>query len=262
MATPSFLTLPARSSAPRTAGLTHVLDPGVGPAAAADLLAGAAAFVDIWKTGWGTAYVDPRVAEKLAVLARHGVGSCLGGTLLEIAWAQGVAEECLAWAHLVGFRHVEVSRGTVPMTVADKRELVRRAADRFAVITEVGAKDPDQQHTLDQWRDEAAADREAGARLVVAEGRQSGTVGIFDAAGEVREDVVGALVEAVGPEHLVFEAPRSAQQAWFVRRFGPDVNIGNVALDDVLGLETLRLGLRSDTASSTVGAAVWDELAR
>jgi phosphosulfolactate synthase len=262
MATPNFLTLPARTSAPRTTGLTHVLDPGVGPAAAADLLAGAGACVDIWKTGWGTAYVDPRVAEKLAVLARHGVGSCLGGTLLEIAWAQGVAEECLAWAHLVGFRHVEVSRGTVPMTVADKRELVRRAADRFAVITEVGAKDPDQQHTLDQWRDEAAADREAGARLVVAEGRQSGTVGIFDAAGEVREDVVGALVEAVGPEHLVFEAPRSAQQAWFVRRFGPDVNIGNVALDDVLGLETLRLGLRSDTASSTVGAAVWDELAR
>jgi phosphosulfolactate synthase len=262
MATPSFLTLPDRQSAPRAAGLTHVLDPGVSPAAANDLLAGAGAFVDIWKTGWGTAYVDPRLPEKIAVLEQHGVASCLGGTMLEIAWAQGVADACLVWAHAVGFRHVEVSRGTVPMTVDDKRALVRRAADRFAVITEVGAKDPDQQHTLDQWRDEAAADREAGAHLVVAEGRQSGTVGIFDAGGQVREDVVDALVDAVGPAHLVFEAPRTHQQAWFVRRLGPDVNIGNVALDDVLGLEALRLGLRSDTASSTVGAAISAELAR
>lgn len=262
MATPSFLTLPDRSSAPRTTGLTHVLDPGVSPAAAADLLAGAGAFVDIWKTGWGTAYVDLRIAEKIAVLAEHGVASCLGGTLLEIAWAQGVAAQCLAWAHGVGFRHVEVSRGTVPMTVADKRALVERAADRFAVVTEVGAKDPDQQHTLEQWRDEAAADRAAGAHLVVAEGRQSGTVGIFDADGGVREDVVDALVDAVGPEHLVFEAPRAHQQAWFVRRFGPDVNLGNIALDDVLGLETLRLGLRSDTAEATVGAAISAELSR
>jgi phosphosulfolactate synthase len=262
MATPTFLTLPARSPRPRTAGLTHVLDPGVSPGTAADLLAGTAEFVDIWKTGWGTAYVDPRLEQKLAVLAEHGVASCLGGTMLEIAWAQGASEECLAWAHRVGFHHVEVSRGTVPMTVADKHELVRRAADRFAVITEVGAKDPDQQHTLDQWRDEAATDREAGAHLVVAEGRQSGTVGIFDAGGDVREDVVEALVGAVGSEHVVFEAPRTGQQAWFVSRFGPDVNLGNIALDDVLGLETLRLGLRSDTAAATVPAAISAELSR
>jgi phosphosulfolactate synthase len=148
------------------------------------------------------------------------------------------------------------------MTVADKHALVRRAAADFVVITEVGVKDPEQQHTLEQWRDEAGADREAGAHLVVAEGRQSGTVGIFDASGAVREDVVDALLEAVDPGHVVFEAPRTDQQAWFVRRFGPDVNLGNVALDDVLGLETLRLGLRSDTAEATVGAAISAELAR
>ena len=110
MATPSFLTLPPRSSAPRTVGLTHVLDPGVGPAAAADLLAAAGAFVDIWKTGWGTAYVDPRIAEKIAVLDEHGVGSCLGGTLLEIAWAQGVAEQ---FAHQVVVVHQQDVQGVV-----------------------------------------------------------------------------------------------------------------------------------------------------
>ena len=262
MVGPDFLSLPTRAGKPRTAGLTHVLDTGVTPAAAADLLGTGGALVDIWKTGWGTAYVDPGITEKLAALARHDVASCLGGTLLEIAWAQGAAEACLAWARTVGFTHVEVSRGTVPMTPGEKHELVRRAADRFVVLTEVGVKDPDQQHTLDQWRDEAAADRSAGAALVVTEGRQSGTVGIFEPDGSVREDVVDAVVGVVGLGHVVFEAPRAAQQAWFVRRFGPDVNLGNVALGEILSVETLRLGLRSDTAAVTVPGTVAAELAR
>ncbi len=262
MGTPSFLTLPARRPKPRNVGLTHVLDTGVSPAVAADVLAGNGAHVDIWKTGWGTAYIDARLGAKLAVLARQGVASCLGGTLLEIAWAQGAAEGCLAWAHEAGFSHVEVSRGTVAMTVADKHDLVRRASDRFVVLTEVGVKDQEQQHTLAQWGDEAGSDREAGAELVVAEGRQSGTVGIFDADGGVREDVVDVVVGAVGPDRVVFEAPRTHQQAWFIRRFGPDVNLGNIALDEVASLETLRLGLRSDTAAGTVPAAIAAELAR
>jgi phosphosulfolactate synthase len=262
MAPPGFLALPPRPAKPRATGLTHVLDPGVTPAVAADLLRTGGHVVDIWKTGWGTAYVDPRLAEKLAVLTRHDVASCLGGTLLEIAWAQGAAEECLAWAQEAGFTHVEVSRGTVPMTPGDKHELVRRAADRFVVVTEVGVKDPDQQHTLDQWRDEAAADRAAGAAFVVTEGRQSGTVGIFEPDGTVREDVVDAVVDAVGLDRVVFEAPRAAQQAWFVRRFGAEVNLSNVALGEILSVETLRLGLRSDTAAVTVTGTVAAELAR
>lgn len=243
----SFLTLPSRPPKPRSSGLTHVLDTGVTPAVAADLLGGTAPYVDIWKTGWGTAYLDGRIADKLAVLADHDVASCLGGTLLEIAWAQGAAEACLAWADEAGFTHVEVSRGTVPMALDAKHELVRRAADRFVVVTEVGAKDPAQQHTLAQWGDEAGQDRAAGAALVVAEGRQSGTVGIYDGDGTVREDVVDEIVDAVGLDRIVFEAPRAGQQAWFVRRFGPGVNLGNVALDEILSVETLRLGLRSDT---------------
>ena len=248
----NFLTLPFRPPKPRAVGLTHVLDTGVTAPSATDLLGGTAAFVDIWKTGWGTAYVDGRIAEKLAVLAGHDVASCLGGTLLEISWAQGAAEECLAWAHAAGFTHVEVSRGTVPMPMAAKEELVRRASDRFVVLTEVGAKDPAVRHTPAQWGDEAGKDRAAGAALVVAEGRQSGTVGIYDADGTVREDVLDEIVGAVGLDRVVFEAPRASQQAWFVRRFGPGVNLGNVALDEILSVETLRLGLRSDTAGVTV----------
>jgi phosphosulfolactate synthase len=247
---PGFLELPDRPAKPRRIGLTHVLDPGAGRAATADLLDSAAAHIDIWKVGWGTAYVDTALPAKLAMLATHAVASCLGGTLLEIAWAQGRATACLDWAEAAGFSHVEVSRGTVEMELRAKRELIRTAARRgFTVLAEVGSKAPGEQHAARQWPAECRADLEAGAALVVTEGRQSGTVGTFDAAGRVRPDVVEAVVATVGVERVLFEAPRADQQAWFIRRFGPAVNLGNVALADVLSVETLRLGLRSDTAA-------------
>ncbi|MHA6796228.1 phosphosulfolactate synthase [Pseudonocardia bannensis] len=245
----SFLDLPRRSAKPRAIGLTHVLDPGAGRGATADLLESAAAHIDIWKVGWGTAYVDTALEAKLALLARHDIAVCLGGTLLEIAWAQGRAGECLDWARDAGFRHVEVSRGTVAMSLAEKRALVTRASRDFTVLAEVGAKSPGEQLAARHWPAECRSDLDAGASLVVTEGRQSGNVGTFDDAGRVRPDVVEAVVSAIGVERVVFEAPRAAQQAWFIRRFGPDVNLGNVALSDALSVETLRLGLRSDTAA-------------
>ena len=247
---PGFLDLPDRPPKPRRTGLTHVLDPGAGRLAAADLLDSAAAHIDIWKVGWGTAYVDTALGAKLELLAEHAIAACLGGTLLEIAWAQGRAAECLGWARDTGFSHVEVSRGTVAMDMRDKRELIRAAARcGFTVLAEVGMKAPGEQLAARQWPAECRADLEAGAALVVTEGRQSGTVGTFDAAGRVRPDVVEAVVAGVGVERVVFEAPHAAQQAWFIRRFGPAVSLGNVALADVLSVETLRLGLRSDTAA-------------
>ncbi|WP_232663342.1 phosphosulfolactate synthase [Pseudonocardia sp. TRM90224] len=246
---PAFLDLPDREAKPRRAGLTHVIDPGAGRLATADVLDSVAAHVDIWKVGWGTAYVDPTLVSKLQLLAANDIASCLGGTLLEIAWAQDRAEQCLEWAREVGFTHVEVSRGTVAMGLRDKHELIRRAAADFTVLAEVGTKAPGEQLAARHWPAECRADLEAGASLVVTEGRQSGTVGTFDASGRVRPDVVEAVAAAVGVERVVFEAPQAGQQAWFIRRFGPSVNLGNVALGDVLSVETLRLGLRSDTAA-------------
>jgi len=244
---PGFLDLPYRSAKPRADGLTHVLDKGVAPAAAAAVLDAAGDFVDIWKIGWGIAYVDAGLAAKLDLLAAHDVGACLGGTLLELAWRQGKAAECLAWAADAGFVRVEVSRGTVDMTLAEKRALIEQAARRFLVLSEVGSKDPDGVADPAEWACEAAADRDAGAALVVAEGRESGTVGIFERTGSVRAEMVDALTGAVGLSRVLFEAPRKEQQAWFVREFGPGVNLGNIPLDEAVPLETLRLGLRSDT---------------
>ena len=245
---PNFLDLPARQGKPRTTGLTHVLDKGLPAPQVRALLEAAGEFIDIWKFGWGTAYLDRELDDKLALLARHDVRACLGGTLLEIAWSQDRVEECLAWAAEAGVPLVEVSRGVMPMPLADKACLIARAARSFTVITEVGFKDPAQQLDPGQWKDEVSHDFAAGAWLVITEGRESGTVGTYDANGEMIEEIIDAVVGVAGHARILFEAPRRHQQAWCISRFGSDVNLGNIALDDVVNLEALRLGLRADTA--------------
>ena len=244
---PDFLALPSRTAKPRRSGITHVLDSGLPVADVAALLEVSGPYVDVWKLGWGTAYLDPGLAEKLAVLDAHGVLACTGGTLLEVAWQQGAVEACLDWAAAAGFPCVEVSRGVATMSPDQKRALVEAAADRFIVLAEVGAKDPGAAVAPAAWAREAADDLDAGATWIVTEGRESGTVGLFEPDGSVRADVVEAVVDAVGVGTTVFEAPRKEQQAWLVRRFGADVNLANVLPADALGLEALRLGLRADT---------------
>jgi phosphosulfolactate synthase len=248
---PSFLSLPERSTKPRKVGITHVLDKGVNAAATESMLAAAAGHIDIWKFGWGTAYVDIELGAKLKLLRSADVLTCLGGTLLEIAWSQGKERECLAWAKQAGFDTVEVSRGVARMTPSEKRELLRRAGESFVVLSEVGNKDPDKPLTADEWTEEIAGDVDAGARWVITEGRESGTVGLYRPDGTVREDIVAAALRGAGVERVLFEAPRKDQQAWLIRAFGPDVNLANIAWDEVLAVETLRLGLRADTCDRT-----------
>lgn len=244
---PAFLSLPERSSKPRDVGLTHVLDKGQTVQSTQSVLTTSAPLIDVWKFGWGTAYIDTALTEKLALLRSEGIRTCLGGTLLEISWAQGKAQECLDWAAEVGFNAVEVSRGVAPMTVSDKRELLCRAAESFEVLSEVGSKDPNEVLTPGEWTSEVAGDLAAGARWVITEGRESGTVGIYREDGSIREDVVAAAVRGGGIDRILFEAPRKDQQAWLIRTFGPDVNLANIACNEALAVETLRLGLRADT---------------
>lgn len=247
---PAFLSLPARSAKPRTAGLTHVLDKSMHLNDLVGFIDSAGDFIDIWKFGWGTGYIDPVIGKKVEALCGHGIRACLGGTLLEVAWAQGKEDDYLAWAADLGLPCVEVSNGALDVPVAEKRRLIGKAAKDFLVLSEVGSKDPSAPVSPTEWAQQAAGDVAAGATWVLGEGRESGSVGLYTPQGEVREEVVDALVSAVGAGALIFEAPRRSQQAWFVRRFGPDVNLGNVIPAEVPGLETLRLGLRADTIGS------------
>jgi len=203
--------------------------------------------VDIVKLGWGTALVSANLKPKLARFAEHEIPVVLGGTLTEVAIRQRRVDGLVAWLRELGLRHVEISDGTITLEPEVKRELIERLSREFVVLAEVGSKDTDFIMAPYIWVEQIERDLAAGAWKVIAEARESGTAGIYRANGEVRTGLIDEIAHAVDPELLIFDAPLQKQQVWLLTRFGTECNLGNIAPADVLSLETLRLGLRSDT---------------
>ena len=203
--------------------------------------------VDIVKLGWGTALVSANLKPKLERYASHGIPVVLGGTLTEIAIRQGRVDGLVAWLRELGLRHVEISDGTITLEADVKRELIERLSREFVVLAEVGNKDADFIMAPYIWVEQIERDLAAGAWKVIAEARESGTAGIYRANGEVRTGLIDEIAHAVDTDRLIFDAPLQQQQVWLLKRFGTECSLGNIAPADVLSLETLRLGLRSDT---------------
>ena len=245
---PTFLKLPARAAKPRSRGITHVLDSGLTPDATRAFLEQSGHLVDIVKVGWGIGYIDPTMSARVAICAEHGCPVSLGGTLLEVAALQDRVSELRDWAFSIGVTHVEVSNGLRALPESRKHALVNELAADFVVLAETGAKEGNYPPTPAEWAEEMGRDLEAGATWLIAEGRESGTVGLYNADCRVREDLVSAIVDWIPQDRVIFEAPAKSQQTWFIRQLGADVNVGNIAPASVLSLETLRLGLRADTA--------------
>ena len=245
-----FLAVPERSCKPRERGITHVIDRGLSIAQVDGLMETVGEYVDIVKLGWGTALVTANLKPKLERYAAHGVPVVLGGTLTEIAIKQGRVEGLVAWLRELGLRHVEISDGTIAIEAETKAHLIRTLAAHFTVLSEVGSKDADFIMAPYVWVEQIERDLDAGAWKVIAEARESGTAGIYRADGEVRTGLIDEIVHAIDAEKIVFEAPRREQQVWLLKHLGNECNLGNIAPDDVLSLETLRLGLRSDTVES------------
>ena len=254
-----LLELPERSAKPRDQGLTHVLDRGLSVSAVDALAEVAGDYVDIVKLGWGTALVTGNLEAKLARYRAHGIPVVLGGTLMEIAIAQERLDPVLSWISRLGLEHVEISDGTITMHHDEKLELIERLTHDFTVMSEVGSKDDTKIMAPYRWVELIQRELEAGAWRVIAEARESGTSGIYRHDGEVRMGLIDEIVHAVPPGSLLFEAPRKDQQVWFIRRLGSDVNLGNIVPDDVLSLETMRLGLRSETALGAIGGVAEGE---
>jgi phosphosulfolactate synthase len=242
-----FLDLPERSAKPRESGLTHVLDRGLAVREVDDLIEVCGAAVDLVKLGWGTALATGNLREKLDRYRAHDIPVVLGGTLTELAIRQGRVDGLIAYLDELGLDHVEVSDGTIVLDHEDKLDLIRRLARRYRVLSEVGSKDNERIMAPYRWVEQIESELEAGAWKVIAEARESGTAGIFRPDGEVRMGLIDEIAHAIAHERVLFEAPLKDQQVWFLRRFGPEVNLGNIPPSDVLSLETLRLGLRSDT---------------
>ena len=240
--------LPERSAKPRAHGLTHVLDKGLSVREVDDLIEVCGDFIDIVKLGWGTAVVTGNLEAKLERYSVHGIPVVLGGTLTEIAIRDGKVDEMTAWMRDLGLEHVEVSDGSIVLDQDRKLALIERlAGEGFIVFSEVGSKDSEEIMAPYRWVELIENELQAGAWKVITEARETGTAGIYRPDGEVRMGLIDEIAHAIDPDRLLFEAPQRDQQVWFLRRFGPDVSLGNITPDDVLSLETLRLGLRSDT---------------
>jgi phosphosulfolactate synthase len=229
----------------RDGGLTHVIDKGLGPRAWEDVLETSGDYIDIVKLGWGTAYVTPNLQRKLEVL--RGKPVVIGGTFFEAVYAQGKLDDYKRWLTELGLTHVELSDGVIDLPRERKLELIADFARDFTVLSEVGSKDAEAVFAPYQWVEWIKGELEAGAWKVITEGREGGTAGIYRPTGEMRTGLVDEIVHEVELDSLLFEAPTKASQAWFVKQFGPAVNLGNIPPEEVIPLETLRLGLRADT---------------
>jgi phosphosulfolactate synthase len=253
-----LLNLPERAAKPRQQGLTHVLDRGLSVAEVDGLAEVAGDYIDIVKLGWGTSVATGNLEAKLKRYREFGMTPMFGGTLTELAIAQNRLDALVAWMHELELEHIEISDGTITIEHERKVELIERLAKEFIVLSEVGSKDNTRIMAPFRWVEQIQTELDAGAWKVIAEARESGSVGIFRHDGEVRMGLIDEIVHAIPQEKIVFEAPRRDQQVWFVRRFGPDVNLGNIIPEEVLSLETIRVGLRSDTAVADMDAAGGD----
>jgi phosphosulfolactate synthase len=222
-----------------------VIDKGLGPRSWEDVLETSGDFIDIVKLGWGTAYITRNLRAKLDVLSGKAV--VIGGTFFEVVFVQDKLDGYKRWLQGLGLTHVEISDGVIELPRERKLELIEEFARDFIVLSEVGSKDADVEFTPDEWTKWLREELDAGAWKVITEAREGGTAGIFSKSGDMRTELVGEIADAVPLEDVVFEAPTKSAQAWFVKRFGPAVNLGNIPPEEVIPLETLRRGLRGDT---------------
>ena len=239
--------LPERSEKPREAGLTMVMDKGLSLRQAEDLLEVAIDHIDIIKLGWATSAVTANLEKKLAMYREAGMPYYFGGTLFEAFYIRNQVDDYRKTLDKYGARHMEVSDGSIDISTEDKRKMISLFAKDFTVLSEVGSKNPSVILKPSQWIEMIQGELDAGSWKVIAEARESGTVGMFNQDGGVRGDLIDVILETIPSEKILWEAPQKSQQVWFIKLLGTNVNLGNIAPVDAIPLETLRLGLRGDT---------------
>jgi phosphosulfolactate synthase len=239
--------LPDRSEKPRKSGLTMVMDKGLSANEAENMLSSSSHLIDFVKLGFGTSAITGGLEKKLDVYRSAGIHVYLGGTLFEAFVIRGMFEDYIKLADKLKLDTVEVSDGSMRMDHGQKCDYILELSKNFTVISEVGSKDASVHLDNKVWIGEMQAELNAGAFKVIAEARESGTVGIFDAAGKAETDLIDEIINHVPVDSIIWETPLKTQQVWFINKFGANVNLGNIASNEIIALETLRLGLRGDT---------------
>ena len=247
----SFLEMPDRSVKPRSEGMTMCLDQGMGLDYIKDLLPMCSDYIDLWKLGWATTQLQSSdlVKEKIDILRSHNISVSNGGTLLELSEHQGKAEQLFDELVNLGCDSTEISSGSLAIDSDRVVNLISSAKSRnLRVFCEVGKKLPEKDFGAGEYNRLMRKYLDAGAEKVILEARESGaSVGVMDDNGNPKELKLKEVLEGINPSKVIFESPRKSQQVFFLKKFGPETNLGNIHPTDAISVETLRRGLRGDT---------------
>ncbi|NUM31005.1 MAG: phosphosulfolactate synthase [Bacteroidetes bacterium] len=239
--------IPRRTAKPREKGLTMVMDKGLSLREVEDFLSVASSYTDLVKLGFGTSYVTPNLKEKIKLYQQAEIPVYFGGTLFEAFVIRGQLDEYIKILEKYKLTHCEISDGSIEITQEQKCKYIKQLSKYVTVLSEVGSKDAEKIIPPYKWIEMMQAEIDAGVWKVIAEARESGNVGIFRGTGEVRSGLVEEILTKVPQEKIIWESPQKSQQVWFIKLYGANVNLGNIAPNEVIPLETLRLGLRGDS---------------
>ncbi|MBS1606475.1 MAG: phosphosulfolactate synthase [Bacteroidetes bacterium] len=243
--------IPERTARPRTFGLTMVNDKGLSVAEARNLVSGAGPHIDLVKLAFGTSLVTTGLHEKIRIFHDAGIPVYFGGLLFEAFVIRNQFNDFLDLLKEYNITYIEVSDGSIDITHAEKCGYIEKLAKYGTVLSEIGSKDKDREHITPpyQWIQLMQAELRAGSSYIVAEARETGTVGIYRDSGEVREGLVQEILTKVPAEKILWEAPRKDQQLYFLTLVGANANLGNITPSEVIALEAMRIGLRGDSFS-------------
>ncbi len=239
--------IPHRTTAPRESGLTMMMDKGLSWRQAENFVDSCAHLTDLIKLGFGTSYVSTDLERKIEIYHKAGMKVYLGGTLFEAFIIRGMFDEYRELLQKLNLSTVEVSDGSIELDHELKCRYISELSKDFTVLSEVGSKEEGILISPNKWINMMSSELEAGAWKVIAEARESGNVGIYRPNGTAHVALVNKIIARVPSESILWEAPKKPQQVWFIKQFGTNVNLGNIGHDEVIPLETLRIGLRGDT---------------
>ncbi|MCX2743124.1 phosphosulfolactate synthase [Mangrovivirga sp. M17] len=245
--------LPKRTEKPRQYGFTMAMDKGLSLREVEDFIETSGPYTDIVKLGWATSFVTPNLKEKIKLYKEADIPVYFGGTLFEAFIVRNQFDEYRKTIDKYGIEYAEVSDGSIELDHDIKCDFISKLSEQVTVLSEVGSKDDQKIIPPYKWIALMQAELDAGSWKVIGEAREAGNVGLFRASGEVRSGLVEEILTKIPFEKIIWEAPQKAQQVWFIKLLGANVNLGNIAPNEVIALETIRLGLRGDTFGHFIG---------
>jgi phosphosulfolactate synthase len=251
--------IPERTRQPRESGLTMMMDKGLSIREAEDFVSSSAAFTDLVKFGFGTALISVGLEEKIGIYKAAGLKPYFGGTLFEVFIVRNRFDDFRTMLDRYRVETAEVSDGSMAIPHDEKLEYIRKLSEQVTVISEVGSKVAGVEIPDDKWVSMMKSELAAGSWKVIAEARESGTIGIYQKDGSANAGLIDEIIRQIAVEDVLWEAPNKNQQVWFIQLLGANVNLGNIAPGEVVALESLRLGLRGDTFFHFLPASFQDK---